>query len=175
MKYTETEFRKLEHEMIEFIKEHHGDQTYGSDKPYVYHLKAVRDAAFEYLPYLPYGVSIQILALGCWGHDLIEDPKVKREEIAKRFGEEVAEVIYLVSDIGPGKTRKDRAPEYYARVRSKVISTVLKVLDRIVNVRNGGKIDMYRKEHPTFKSALYKAGEIDKLWEDLDRMLEVVE
>lgn len=171
MKFTEAAFRALEHEMIEFVSEHFKHQTYGIDKPYTYHLRQVRDTVYRFMPYLPFGVSVEVMVLAAWGHDLIEDCGVTKEEITSRFGEEVAELIELVSNTVPGKTRKERAEAYYNKIRTKPAAVFLKLVDRIPNVEAGGKNDMYKKEHSQFKSALYKPGEFDPIWDYLDSLL----
>ena len=108
IKYTEAAFRALEHDMIAFASDHHRHQTYGGDKPYTFHLRAVRDVVYRFMPYLPFGLSIEVLILGAWGHDLMEDCGVTLEELSERYGQEVAEIIYFVSD-EPGKNRKEHA------------------------------------------------------------------
>lgn len=170
MKFTEAAFRALEHEMIAFVSEHHKNQTYGGDKPYTYHLRQVRDTCYRYMPYLPYGQGIEVIVLAAWGHDLIEDCGVTREEIASRFGEEVAELIDLMSNVGPG-SRKDRAAGYYQKIRTSVSAVYLKLMDRIANIEAGGKVKMYREEHLVFKAGMYKAGEMDPIWNELDLLL----
>lgn len=170
MKFTEAAFRALEHEMIEFASGHHKHQTYGGDKPYTYHLTAVRDTAYRFHPYLPYGLSIEVIVLATWGHDLIEDCGVTRDELSERFGEEVSELIWRVTD-EPGKNRRERHAATYGKIRESQAAVYLKLMDRIANIEAGGKTDMYRKEQLEFKAALYKAGEMDAIWSHLDTLL----
>lgn len=51
-------------------------------------------------------------------------------------------------------------------------AVILKLADRIANIEHGGKIDMYRKEYPEFRQALYNDHHIAKcLWNRLDELL----
>ena len=170
MKYTEAAFRALEHDMIAFASEKHKNQTYSCDRPYTFHLRAVRDTVLRFLPYLPYGVPIETVVLGAWGHDLIEDTGVTLEELDERYGCEVAQVIWNVTD-EPGKNRKERHAATYGKIRSSPAAVFLKLCDRIANIEAGGKTGMYRKEHLEFKAALYKENEMDPLWDHLEQIL----
>ena len=171
MKYTEAAFRALEHDMIAFASDKHKTQTYSWDRPYTFHLRAVRDTVLRFLPYLPYGVSVEEVVLGAWGHDLIEDTGVTREELTERYGEEVSNVIWHVTD-EPGKNRKERHAATYGKTRQSPAAVFLKLCDRIANIEAGGKTQMYRKEHLEFKAALYKENEMEPLWEHLETILE---
>lgn len=44
----------------------------------------------------------ELAVAGAWLHDCIEDQGVSRSEIAKRFGEEVATIVYTLSDLESG-------------------------------------------------------------------------
>ena len=170
MKFNEAAFRALEHEMIQFASHCHKDQTYGGDKPYTFHLRAVRDVAYRFMPFLGYGSSIEVIVLACWGHDLAEDCGISKQELTDKFGEEVADLIIAVSKLD-GKSRKDGALDYYKQIRVAGSSAVyLKLVDRIANVEAGGKTDMYKKEHLLFKASLYKENEFDILWNRLDQL-----
>jgi len=168
--HTEAAFRALEHDMIAFASDHHRHQTYGGDKPYTFHLRAVRDVVYRFMPYLPFGLSIEVLILGAWGHDLMEDCGVTLEELSERYGQEVAEIIYFVSD-EPGKNRKERKAATLSKTRKSSAAVFLKLCDRISNIEAGGKTQMYRKEHLEFKAALYREGEMEVLWAYLDSIL----
>lgn len=171
MKFTEAAFRALEHEMIEFASYHHRHHTYGGDKPYTYHLRAVRDAVYRFMPYIPFGVSVEVLVISAWGHDLKEDCGVTAQELISRFGEEVEATIESVSD-EPGKNRKERKVATLQKTAKSPGGIFLKLMDRIVNIEAGGKTDMYRKEHLEFKAALYTPGSVmEPIWVYLDSLL----
>jgi (p)ppGpp synthase/HD superfamily hydrolase len=164
MKYTEAAFRALEHDMINLASDRHKHQTYGGDKPYTFHLRAVRDVVYRFMPFLPYGVSIEVVVLGSWGHDLIEDTGMSREELAERYGQEVGDIIWHVSD-------ELTDEETLKKIRQCVGAVFLKLCDRIANVEAGGKTAKYRKKYPLFRAILYKEGEFEPMWEHLDKLL----
>lgn len=170
MKYTEAAFRALEHDMIAFASEHHKNQTYSWDRPYTFHLRAVRDTVYRFMPFLPYGVQVEHVVLAAWAHDLIEDCGVTREDLTERYGQEVSDLVWYVTD-EPGKNRKERHAATFGKTRQHVGAVFLKLCDRIANIEAGGKTGMYRKEHKEFKEALYKEGELEPLWEQLDDLL----
>jgi (p)ppGpp synthase/HD superfamily hydrolase len=166
----EAAFRALEREMIELADERHKGQPYSWDRPYTFHLKAVHDNVLRWLPFIPYGVNPNAVILGSWGHDLYEDTETTREEIERRFGQEVDEIIWHVTD-EPGKNRKERREATLPKTRRSPGAVFLKLCDRIANIEAGGKTGMYRKEHLEFKAALYKEGEMEPLWEHMEKIL----
>jgi len=171
MKYTEAAFKAIEHDMIAFASEHHKHQVYSLDRPYTYHLRAVRDTVFRFLPYIPYGVAPEVVVLAAWGHDLIEDTGVTREELTSRYGVEVSDLIWRVTN-EPGVNRKARHEATYGKIKEDPTAVFLKLCDRIANVEAGGKSGMYKKEYLGFKAALYTEGELEPLWAALEKALE---
>jgi (p)ppGpp synthase/HD superfamily hydrolase len=170
MKYTEAAFRALEHDMIAFASEHHKNQVYSLDRPYTFHLRAVRDTVFRFLAYIPYGVPVEVVTLAAWGHDLIEDTGVTIEELTDRYGVEVSDLIWRVTN-EPGVNRKARHEATYWKIKESPAAVFLKLADRIANVEAGGKTGMYRKEWLGFKAALYTEGELDPMWDHLENLL----
>jgi (p)ppGpp synthase/HD superfamily hydrolase len=170
MKYTEAAFQALEHDMIDFASEHHKHQTYSLDRPYTYHLRAVRDTVLRFLPYIPYNTAPEVVVLAAWGHDLIEDTGVTRQELTARFGEEVSELIWRVTN-EPGVNRKARHEATHGKIKESHAAVFLKLCDRIANVEAGGKTSMYRKEYTEFKASLYTPGVFEPMWEVLDKIL----
>lgn len=148
----------------------HEGQLYGT-LPYSVHLDAVAELV------APFGERARALA---YLHDVVEDTAVSTEVIRARFGANVAECVALLTD-APGADRKERKAKTYARL-AKVsgpaeLALVIKAADRLANVRacvgDGKKTmwEMYRGEHPTFRSAAYRQGLCDSLWKDLDELL----
>lgn len=84
-----------------FAEKVHTGQTYGGDKPYTYHLAAVVQEAERFK--LP-----EEVVAAAWLHDTIEDTNTTREELINEFGEEVARLVWAVTDYD-GKNRKERA------------------------------------------------------------------
>lgn len=93
------------------------------------------------------------------GHDLIEDTRVSYNDIKGVLGQEVADVIYAVTN-EKGKTRKERAnAKYYEGIRNTKGAVFVKLCDRIANARyskmTGSRMfEMYRKENEEFELML---------------------
>jgi (p)ppGpp synthase/HD superfamily hydrolase len=107
-----------------------------------------------------------------WLHDTIEDTDTEYADLVEVFYEDIAELVYCVSN-EEGKNRKERAAKTYPKIRSNSGAVALKLADRITNVENciltdNSKLAMYRKEYPDFKKALYREGEYALMWKWLD-------
>jgi (p)ppGpp synthase/HD superfamily hydrolase len=107
-------------------------------------------------------------------HDVIEDSngKIDYDYLIKSFGAVTAAIVLFVTD-GEGKNRKERKQVVYDRFAQfnrafKREAALVKLIDRLANIRRGGKIDMYRKEHGDFESALYVPGEYEELWDEIE-------
>lgn len=140
----------------DFAKDAHGSQMYG-DKPYKYHLEKVTDNATKFG-----GSKEEILA--AWLHDVVEDTSVTKQQVAEKFGDEVAEIVYLVSNTG-------NKEETFRRIRTNPKAVFVKLSDRLANVSEGEKNSKYRKEHKLFKEILYREGEYEELWTAIEDAL----
>jgi guanosine-3',5'-bis(diphosphate) 3'-pyrophosphohydrolase len=69
-------------------------------------------------------------------HDAIEDQKVAHEEIAKRFGEDVASLVAEVTDDKtlPSRVRKRLQIEHAPKISRR--AKILKLADKVSNVRS---------------------------------------
>lgn len=161
-----------EEEVKAYAVKAHGDQKYG-DQPYVTHLahvvKVLKDSKFG---------EEKTLLWSAWLHDVVEDTDVGIEEISSRFGDEVADCVFRVSD-EKGKNREERKLKTYKKIRGHRNATIVKLCDRIANVEaslppkgRAHKLQMYQEEYPKFRSALYEAEICDDLWSKLDALLE---
>jgi len=154
-----------------------GDR-YGPD-PYKVHLLAVLSVAFEF------EVTEFAVLVACPLHDVIEDTAVTLADVKMRYGSRVAALVDAVSDPIGYKNRKERKAAAYPRIKAVPSATVLKLADRIANVRscwneakaekrNKSLLGMYKKEYGSFRKAL-KGKEVDKvelvMWAELDRLL----
>jgi (p)ppGpp synthase/HD superfamily hydrolase len=114
------------------------------------------------------------LAIAAWLHDTVEDTGATREDVAARFGDDVAALVWAVTGIG--KNRKERNEDAYAKIRAYPQAATLKLADRIANVEASAnvpdKLAMYRNEWPAFRVALEGIG-LPSLWERLERALGV--
>ena len=145
-------------EAAKFAVKAHGSQRYGG-KPYSYHLEKV------YRNVVRFGGSNEH-QMAAWLHDVIEDTSVTKDDVAKKFGSKVAKIVDLVSN----QASKEAT---YKRIRTDKDAVFVKLCDRLANVSEGGKLDMYRKQQRTFKPILYKKGEFDALWKAIDQKIGV--
>jgi hypothetical protein len=129
----------------------HAGQTYNEEVPYSAHLQMVVDvlARFE--------LASPMVVTAAWLHDCIEDTNRSYNDIKKRFGKEVAELVYAVTS-ELGRNRTERNEKTYPKIRGNQLATALKLADRIANVEygqaNGGKGDMYAREFPEFRRGI---------------------
>ncbi|WP_437949554.1 HD domain-containing protein [Sorangium sp. So ce296] len=134
------------------VEERHAGQRYGQH-PYCVHLAQVRAvlAAFGH------GGALGVAA---WLHDALEDTATTREEIAARFGEDVAALMWAVT--GTGRNRKERNRAVYEKIRQHPEAAILKLADRIANAEasreHPDKRAMYRSEQEGFEQALAGLG-----------------
>ena len=141
----------------------HQGQTYDGIFPYTKHLKDV----VRILEDFNYSGKVII---GGWLHDSVEDGNISYNKIKKYFGKEVAEIVYAVTD-ELGRNREEKKAKTYPKILANPDALAVKLADRIANIQHGGKIDMYRKEYPAFKEALFTHGICTALWNRLDYLL----
>ncbi len=125
----------------------HGGQLYDSIFPYSKHL----DDVVKVLE--GFGHSGRFIVAG-YLHDAIEDGGLSYGKIKKHFGFDVAEMVFCVTD-EMGRNRDEKKAKTLPKTASNPDAIILKLADRIANIRHGGKIDMYKKEYPAFKAALH--------------------
>jgi (p)ppGpp synthase/HD superfamily hydrolase len=152
----------------EFARAQHADQPYDGG-PYDNHLAAVAAVLDRF------GYESETLHTAAWLHDVVEDTETEISEVESRFGADVATLVWAVTS-EPGQNRKERNALTYPKIRALPGATILKLADRIANVENGlasgsSLTQMYRKEHPAFKEALYVPGVADAMWAHLDQLL----
>ena len=141
---------------------------------YDYHLGMVAGIAEEFLPQTDFSTEEypQIIA-GAWCHDIIEDARETYNDVKKILGEEVAEIVFHLTN-EKGRTRSERANDkYYAGIKSSDKACFVKCCDRLANMRysmsKGSKmIEIYRREFPSFKGKLYTPGKFEAIWMALD-------
>lgn len=156
----------------QFAIKAHGEQKYG-DFPYSVHLDAVAKIASKY------GETAEAVA---FLHDVVEDTDVTVDDIVREFGESVAEYVDILTD-EPGKNRKERKRKTFQKM-SQVsgdaeIALLVKASDRLANIKasitgsTGSKslLRMYKKEHATFKEAVYRNGFGEDLWLEMEDLI----
>lgn len=152
----------------------HNNQTYG-DYPFITHLENVIDVS------LSLGYVDEEILIGCILHDIIEDTSVNYHQIKESFGENIAEIVYAVTD-EIGRTRKERKYKTYSKIRKNKKSIVVKLCDRISNIEksilyDSKKLKMYLNEHKSFKKGIYNESTLDYTkyaWEKYDELIESV-
>lgn len=103
---------------IKLALEKHGSQVYGVN-PYIYHLIKV------YLEVYKYEKNEEILSLA-FLHDTLEDTEISIKELSE-ISESMAEYVDLLTKM-PFINYYQRCSKYYA-------TSIVKMADRIVNVR----------------------------------------
>lgn len=147
----------------------HVNQQYGVGIPYTQHLQDVVNVLREF------GFESDDYLCAAWLHDSLEDTDLSGSEVISNFGENVFKMIDSVTN-GHEGNRKQRAERSYVLMYINRIAIALKLADRIANVRaskdsSDSKFLMYKKEYPYFKQRLYKFGEYDDMWAELDQLL----
>lgn len=178
------DFQKLRMKAQRMAYEAHAAQKYGG-RPYVLHLydTALILAEFGFSPYMAENRErhdLECAAIAAFLHDIVEDSDLSYEDIRKEFGDDIADIVWAVTD-EPGKNRKERHDKTYPKIRADWRATAVKLADRIANTRNclnenPRLLGMYVREWPEFKQAL--AGEADDrhpgiraMWEHLESLL----
>lgn len=140
--------------------------------PYTYHLHQVYNIAKD----LGFDRAIQT---ACILHDIIEDTTISYNDVKDNFGEEIAEIVYCVTD-ELGRNRKERKQKTYPKIHSNWKAIIVKVCDRIANVKQSKQFSperfkMYVKENEDFERNLrnnpVKHIEEKIVWEALDDVL----
>jgi (p)ppGpp synthase/HD superfamily hydrolase len=152
----------------QFAIKAHGDQKYGK-LPYSKHLEDVYAVAARYS--LPQ--SVQVAA---WLHDTVEDTSVSITTVKEEFGDEVALLVYAVTDEA-GQNRKQRHAKTYPKIVAAGRDAIaLKLSDNIANIENciatnSSLFYMYLREYKGFKRALRRDGEHESMWKHLDKLM----
>jgi (p)ppGpp synthase/HD superfamily hydrolase len=175
MKTDEISCFQTYHETLQFAISAHGDQKYGSN-PYVAHLVAASMVLTRFNFSVVDPVSGLILHQAALLHDCIEDAKIEYKQLASRFGERVADIVYCVTD-ELGRSRDERHEKTYPKIRSNPDAIIVKLADRIANaefstVSRSSQMDKYRREFPGFKQALFNGNNLE-MWNHLESVLSV--
>lgn len=137
------------------------NHTYDNKHPYSFHLQQVVDVALSFLNLIPEADKDDVIA-ACWLHDVIEDCRQTYNDVKAKTNEQVANIVYAVSN-EKGKSRKERANEkYYRGIRETKYATFVKIADRIANYEyslNATRSDsMARKYEREFEQFAWEMG-----------------
>ena len=156
----------------EFTAEAHAGQTY-ENGPYTDHLDDGRAILSEF----GFAENTHKHLHGAFElHDVFEDCKNTKFTPAFFRAQGVPErwirLAEFVTD-EPGKNRKERKAKTYLKIHGHTQRTIIKLVDRLANVRRGTKNDMYRKEHDGFKAAIFDPTQQEALplWQAIEKAL----
>lgn len=167
---------------INWIIEKHQstNHMYDTYLPYEFHLRMVARVAEDFIKLLKDGPilkpSHKSIILAAWGHDLIEDTRTSYNDVKEVLGQEVADIIYALTN-EKGKNRKERANDkYYRGIRETKGAVFVKLCDRIANIQyskmtKSRMYEMYKKENPVFETSLGRQDES----KDLEPMFQYLE
>lgn len=154
------------------VADAHAGQKYG-DGPYTDHL----DEGIAILNEFGFTEQTHKHLHGAFlQHDVFEDCKHTKYSPAYMISVGVpvrwVKLAEFVTD-EPGKNRKERKTATYNKLKGHTQGTIIKLVDRLANVRRGSKNDMYLKEHAGFREALFdpKDQEALPLWQAIDKAL----
>lgn len=149
----------------------HATQSYDIF-PYIYHIKKTVLVA----QFFGFDEAIQC---ACALHDSMEDGNLSYNDIKTYFGQEIAEIVFAVTD-ELGRNRKERKAKTYPKIRANWKAVAVKLCDRIANIEHSKEytpkmLEMYKKEQADFKEAIHNnehpQQELQKLWDHIETLL----
>lgn len=169
-----SETQTIYNDALLWITQAHGDHKYDESLPYVYHLFCVENVLTRFgFPIEKY-LHLHLAAL-C--HDAVEDHKAELKDVNKKFGEQVARIVDLVSDLR-GLTRQEKHEKTYPLLALNEDAVIIKLADRIANTEYGiatNNLKHYKKyarEFKFFRDTLYNVHHTltKELWIHLDSL-----
>lgn len=172
------EFQQKYYEALVFACEIHKNQMY-DNKSYIFHLSNVGMTltrfGFDMETFLDYHIAALL-------HDSVEDVEftgIKLNDIRKKFGNFVAEIVDLVTD-EDGENRKERHEKTYPKIATNRHAIIIKLADRISNIEysiatnNLRQYKKYLKEYEFFRNTLFHEDHIEarEMWKCLDECFE---
>lgn len=148
----------------------HAGQRYG-DRPYTVHLEAVVGALGEH------GVDDPELVAAAWLHDVVEDTEVPAEALDEEFGARIGALVRALT-VPEWDDPQAAAEDSWTRITTTPGAVVVKLADRIANVRSGGpRHEKYVRQQPRFADILggadpgAHAAAVARMWVTLDAAL----
>lgn len=152
------------------------NHMYSEYLPYEFHLRMVNQVAQDFKHLLddskdyysgevnlpPHEIKVTLrdaCLIAVWGHDTIEDTRVSYTDVKIHLGQEVADIIYAVTN-EKGRNRAERANiTYYQGIRETPGAVFVKLCDRIANVQyskmtKSRMFDAYKRENQHFEQML---------------------
>jgi guanosine-3',5'-bis(diphosphate) 3'-pyrophosphohydrolase len=143
-----------------FAIDKHETQFYGKF-PYAVHLNSVVSTLFKF-KILPDCEDSVIILMSAWLHDVIEDTNTSKENLSNEFGNEVAEIVYCVTDV-EGFSREEKKTFVLQKIKTNQNAIIVKLADRISNIEacildnNAKKLSMYLSEQKELSDVLKPA------------------
>lgn len=119
--------------VVKLQRAHGGKVRLGGGSVLEEHIYPVTSLVLKFSKGLP-KARIILRVVSALGHDLDEDTKVKLPEIQEKFGDDVARLIGILTDVGKSKD------EYFRIIQEDEDSTLIKVCDRWNNLLCAHKI-----------------------------------
>ena len=165
--------------IIDYASRCHAATNHTYDEhPYAFHLNMVAETAKNFIGGYDQATQERILA-AAWCHDLIEDARETYNDVKKVVGEDVAELVYALTN-EKGRSRAERANDaYYQGIRETEYATLVKVCDRIANLQHSINTQsrlaaIYAKEQPNFRAKLHVEGGYENAWSHLQALVDSV-
>jgi (p)ppGpp synthase/HD superfamily hydrolase len=142
------------------------NQTYDSNLDYAAHLSICAALLNSYLSFMTEEdkakFNTKALKAAIWLHDLIEDShRVNYHTILDKFGKDVAEIVFLVTDC-KGRNRAERHNDaYFSEIAASIDAALVKICDFYANslysrVSGSSMYRKYQKEYGNLKEKLYR-------------------
>jgi (p)ppGpp synthase/HD superfamily hydrolase len=163
------EANNLEQRASQFARRAHAGQHYGGEDFHQHHLARVVSTLRKF------GEDNPVLLAAAWLHDTIEDTDVTVEDIRGEFGDDVADLVWRLTD-EQGGSRKERHHRTHLKIRGRSDAVRVKLADRIANfeasIEHRSHLrGMYRKQYPQFVADLYRPGEWEEMWNYLNQII----
>jgi len=171
----------LELDLLDYFYRLHDvtcNQKYGKTLPYSFHLKNTVSFAYKFEYLIPEEDRFYVRC-GAAGHDAIEDARITFNDIASRFGEKIAEIIYACTE-EKGKNRFERhSDKYFEELRKNKLAIYVKLCDIMANstfslATNSSMFKKYKEEFVVTRMILY-CPEYDEMFTFLDNVYNVQE
>jgi len=161
--------RDLEQRACDYARRAHAGQHYGDGDFHEDHLGRVVGTLRKF------GEDDPVLLAAAWLHDAVEDTDVTVEDIKREFGDDVADLVWRLTDETAGN-RKERHHRTHLKIRGRTEAVRIKLADRIANVeasieQRSRLRGMYRAEFAQFREDLYREGEYEDMWLYLSKVV----
>lgn len=153
----------------------HGEQKYGANLPYTFHLRQTDKIVDHFLPEIPLGKTMMLKAAS-WLHDVLEDTAVSDQELKNEFGAELSDIVVKVTKRDEVDTTEFE-DSYYTQVSRNPLAVFIKIFDKCANtkqtLKNRSMWHAMRviNGHDLFKKRTYGMIEGNKLKDYLDGLV----